>query len=124
MVKLGRARDAAREIDQGAEHLLRDRGNEARARLRDEHARLARGEHIDIADVDRAAQESDQLRQALEDHRGSRGLTVGDDEVATLRGGDERLAFQRCRTFVQLHLAELAQPGERALAVVKRTRLG
>jgi hypothetical protein len=106
------------------EHHLGHPGDESRARLRDEHAGLARRRHIDVADIDRAAQERHQLWQALEERSRRGRLAVGDDEIAVSGGGDERFAFERRRAVVQLHLSQFAQAGERALAVIQLARLG
>src|SRR5205085_12147221 len=62
--------------------------------------------------------------QALEKRRGRRGLAIGDDEIAVGGRGDERFAFERRRALVQLHLAQRAQSGERALAVIELACLG
>ena len=115
--------NAAREVDEEAEHHLGHRSDEAGARLGHENPGLARRGDIDIADVDRAAKEGDQLRQALEEGRGPGRLAIGDDQLAIRRGGDQRLAFERLGPLVHLHLAKLAQGGKRAIAVVELARL-
>src|SRR5260370_311286 len=58
---------AARQIDQKAERELRDGGNEAGPCPRDQHAGRACGLDIDVADIDRAANESAQLWQPRKD---------------------------------------------------------
>ena len=94
MISMRGARNAAREIDQKPEDELAHRRDEAGARLGDENPRPARSLDVDIADVDGAAQERAELRQALE-HRGRPGrLAVGDDEIAVRRGGNQLFALR------------------------------
>jgi hypothetical protein len=119
-----RVRYAAREVHHEAQHQLAHGRDETRACLRDEHPCPARRDDIHIADIHGAAQKGHQLRQALEQRGGSRRLAVGDDEVAVRGGGDQRLALQRDVSRVQLHFAQGAQAGERALAVILREGLG
>src|SRR5438445_12255176 len=104
-----RTGDAARQIDEKPEHELADRGNEARARPRDEHARAARRRDVDRADVHRAAQERDELRAPLEYARIPGGLEVRYDDFAALRRSDERFARERLRVLVLPDLAQIAQ---------------
>ncbi len=46
------------------------------------------------------------------------GGAVGDDKVASSRGRDQRLAFERLLTLVQHHLAERLQAGKRAGTII------
>jgi hypothetical protein len=115
--------DAARQVHQEAEHQLADRSDEAGARLRHQHAGLARRGDVDVADIDRAAQEGDEPGQALE-QRGRPGrLPVGDDELAVFRRFDEGISLQGFGSRVQLHLTRFPQGGQCALAVIVRHRL-
>ena len=66
MVVRGRARNAARQIDHEAEREFRDRLHEARPGPRDQHAGRGRGVDIDVADIDRAANEGAQVSAASE----------------------------------------------------------
>ena len=112
------ARDAARQVDEKAEHELGDRGNETRARPRDEHARAARRRDVDRADVHRAAQERDELRAPLEYGRIPGGLEVRYDDFAAPCCGDEPFARERMLVSVQPDLAELAQARQSPLTVI------
>ena len=118
MILGGRTGDAAREVDEKPEHELAHRRDEPRARPRDEHARAARGGDVDRADVHRAAQERDELRAFLENERFPGGLEVRHDDVAALRGGDERFARERTLVPVQPDLALLPQARQSPLPVI------
>jgi hypothetical protein len=61
MIVRGRARYAARQIDHEAERKLRHRRDEAGRRPRHQHAGCRCGIDVDIADIDRAANEGAQL---------------------------------------------------------------
>jgi hypothetical protein len=94
VIEVRRAGDAARKIHQETEHHFAYRGDEPGARLRHQHARLAGGGDIDVADIDGAAQEGDETRQAFEDLGRTGGLPVRHDQVAVGGGGDQGFAFE------------------------------
>ena len=87
--RLGVAADAAAEVDHDGDDPLGDRGDEARARLRHQDAVRARRGDVDGADVDRAADEREQLGKLAKERFGRGGLPVGDERVAAARRGDE-----------------------------------
>src|SRR5438309_923996 len=118
MIVGGRTGDAAREVDEKPENELGDRGNEARARPCNQHARAARGGDVDRADIHRAAQERDELRAALEYARIPGGLEVRYDAFAALRRCDERFARERLRVLVQPDFTQIAQARQSPLAVI------
>ena len=59
------------------------------ARLRHEDAVRARRGDVDGADVDRAADEREQLGQLAKERFRRGGLAVGDQRIAAARRGDE-----------------------------------
>src|SRR2546430_17630855 len=63
------------------------------SRLRDEHARFARRGDVDVADVDRAAHERHQLRQALEHLGRPRRLPVGDRKSTRLNSSHSQISY-------------------------------
>ena len=75
----------AREIDHEADRHFRDRRDEARRRARDQHALRARRRDVDVADIDRAAQERDEIAREREERGRARRLPVGDDDLAAAR---------------------------------------
>src|SRR5205085_9974729 len=77
-------REAASEVHHRADHPLGHRGDEPRARLRHEDALAARRLDVDVADVDRAAREGDDVGDAVEELRGPWRPPVRDDELAAL----------------------------------------
>ena len=87
--RLGVAADAAAEVDHDGDDPLGNRGDEARARLRDEDAMRARRGDVDGADVDRAADEGEQLGQLAKERFRRGRLPVGDERFAAARRGDE-----------------------------------
>src|SRR5207247_4019822 len=111
-----RAGDAARQVHHESKHHLGHRRDEAGARLRDEHARFARRGNVDVADVDRAAHERHQVRQALEYLGWPWRLPVGDYDLAVFSGTDQLLALKRFFSFVELDLSEAAHTLESPLS--------
>ena len=79
---------------------------------------------VDVADVDGAADEGDEVGRVLEHRGGAVRKAVGDDGVATGRRFREFPAGEVALGVVQPDLRHLAQPGERLVAVVVRARLG
>ena len=116
--------DAAGEIDDQPEPELRDRRREARRCARDENAVAARGRHVDVADVDGAAQEGDELGRALEDRGETRRLAVRDDDLAALPVGDQRLGVEHPPGRVDDDLRHLPERRDGALAVVVAQHVG
>ena len=116
----GGIRDAARQIDHEADRELGHRIHESGARARHQHAARGGGADVDIADVDRAADEGDELGQLLEHRRRPLGDAIGDDDLAAPGQLDQLRRRQRPASLVEAYLAELAQPGQRLVAVVQR----
>jgi len=118
MIVRGRARDAAREIDHEAERELGHRLDETRARLRHQHAGRGRRRHVDVADIDRAADEGTQLWQMRKDFARSLRQTIGDDDVDILRGIDQMRRIERVVALMQADVGHRPQTAETALAVI------
>jgi hypothetical protein len=114
----------AREIDHAADRHLGDRGGKARRRVRHQHADSARRRHVDVADIDRAAQESDEIGCVAEERGGSGRLAVGHDDFAAARGLRQRIGIEHPAGVVDAHVAELAQGGDGALAVIIAQHVG
>jgi hypothetical protein len=120
-----RVRDAAREIDHEAEDVLGDGRDEAGAGLRHQHAGAARRRHVDVADVDRAAHERDEVGQRLEDLAVSRRLPVRDDDSAAARRVDQLRGAEIVPVAcVAADLAQGREGSERPLAIVLGERFG
>ena len=123
MIVGGGARDAARQIDHEAEREFGDRLDEAGSGLRDQDARRGRGVDIDVADIDRAANEGAQFRQPRKYLARSGGEPVGDDDVDIAGGRDQADRIERIVALMQLDLRDRLQAAEAALAVILRPRL-
>ena len=117
------ARDAARQIDHESEREFGHRLDEAGSGLRDQHARVRSRLDVDVADIDRAANEGAQLRQPRKNLAGSRGQPVGHDDFDIMRGVDQAGRIQRIVALMQLHLRDRLQSAQAALAVILRPRL-
>ena len=118
-----RARNAARQIDHEAEREFGDRLHEAGSGARDQHAGGGCGLDIDVADIDRAADEGAQFRQLWKYLAGSRREPVGDDDIDIARGLDQAGRIQRVVALMQLDLRDRLQAVQAALAVILRPRL-
>ena len=116
--------DAAGEIDDQPEPELRDRRREARRCARDENPVAARGRDVDVADVDGAAQEGDELGRALEERSEARRLAVRDDDLAALPVGDQRVGIKHVPGRVDDDLGHFPQRRDGALAVVVAQHVG
>ncbi len=123
MVVGGRARDAARQIDHEAERELCHRLDEAGSGLRHQHADFGGGLDVDVADIDRAANEGAQFRQPREDLAGACGQPVGDDDIDIAGRRDQAERIQRIVALMQFDLGDRLQAIEAALAVILRPRL-
>ena len=110
MVVGGRARNAARQIDHEAEREFGDRLDEAWPCPRDQDAGRGRGIDIDVADIDRAANEGAQVRQRRKYLARSGGEPVGDDDIDVMRGLDQAGGVKRVVRFMQFHLRDGLQP--------------
>ena len=119
-----RVGDAARAIDHHADRHFGDRRHEARRRARHQHACAARRLHVDIADIDRDAQERAAVRREREEFGRARRLAVRHDDLAALRGFGQRLRVEHLAAGVEPHLAELAHFGERARPVIVLQHVG
>jgi hypothetical protein len=93
-------------------------GMNPRARLGHQDSVAARGRHVDVADVDRAARERDEIGRMVEKLRESGRAAIRDDEPAAARGVDQLMRVELAPKRVEAHLAERLQAGERPLAVV------
>ena len=123
VVVRGRARNSPRQIDHEAERKFGHGLNKARSGAGDQHASGGCRLDVDVADIDRAADEGDQLRKLREDLAPAFGQAVGDDDVDVARGGDQVRRIQRIIGLVQLHLRDGAQAVEAALAVILAAKL-
>ena len=95
MIVGGRARNAARQIDHEAERQFGDRLDEARPCPRDQDAGRGRRVDIDVADIDRAANEGAQFRQRRKYLARSGGEPVGHDDVDIVSGLDQAGGVER-----------------------------
>ena len=116
----GALRNMAAEIDHEADRHFRHRRGEARRRACDQDALRARRRDVDVADVDRDAQEGDEIAREREEFGRARRLPVGDDDLAAARGLRQRGRVEHPAGLVDAHLAQLAQLRQRALAVIVR----
>jgi hypothetical protein len=103
---------------------LGDRGDEARGRVRHQHAGGARRRHVDVADIDRAAQEGDRVGRVAEERGGTGRLAVRHDDLAAARGRRQRIGIEHPAGVVDAHLAERAQGRDGALAVIIAQHVG
>ena len=90
-----RARNAARQIDHEAEREFGDRLDEARPCPRHQDAGRGRGIDIDVADIDRAANEGAQVRQRWKYLARSGGEPIGHDDIDIARGLDQAGGVER-----------------------------
>ena len=95
MVVGRRARYAARQIDHVAEREFGDRLNEAGSRPRHQDAGRGRGVDIDVADIDRAADEGAQVWQRRKYLTRSGGEPVGHDDIDVISGRDQTGGVER-----------------------------
>src|SRR4029077_1683219 len=116
--------DVAPAIDHEADCHLGDRSDEARRRVGDENPLGASGGSIDIANIDCDPQERDQIFHQREELSRAGGLPVRDYDLAALSGLRQRLGVEHLAGIVEPHVAELAQLGESALAVVVLKHVG
>ena len=123
-IGLGGVGDMAAAIHHEADRHFGDRGGKAGRCLRDQDALRAGGVDVDVADVDGDAQEGDEVGSAGEEVRRARGLPVGDDNLAAARGLAQGAGVEHAAGVVEPHIAELAQRGKRALAVIIRQHVG
>ena len=114
----GAAREAAREVDDGADDPFRHRIHEAGRRLRDEDAGFASGGDVDVADVDGDAAHRGEIRRRLEQGaRPRRGAVEHGDMLAP--GRSRQLGFRQgmaCR--IEGDVGHLAHRRERLLAEI------
>ena len=115
---------AARHVDHQPDGKLAHRRHPAAARLGHQHAVRAGGLDVDVADVDRHPRDRHQLGQRREQLGWAGRRPVGDDDLAGSGRLDQRGRIERLGPLMQHHLAQRAQPGERARAVVQAARLG
>src|SRR4051812_11848676 len=115
--------NAAGKINQETNDQFSDRSDEAGTRLRDEHAGTARRGDVDVADVDGAAHEGDELPQPLEHFSRAGRLSIQNDEVATRRSADEGFSLQERSLFVENDVALPSESRQRARAVIELHRL-
>ena len=113
MIVGGGARNAARQIDHEAEREFGDRLDEARPCPRDQDAGRGRGVDIDVADIDRAANEGAQVRQRRKYLARPGGEPVGHDDVDIVSGLDQAGGVERIVRFMQLDLRDGLQPAAR-----------
>ena len=124
MIIRRRPRHPARQIDQEADRELRHRRHEARPGPRHQHTRRGRGCDVDIADIDRAANEGAQLRKPRKNLAWTFGQAVGDDDIDIARGLDQAGRVQRVVAFMQDDLCQRPQAVQAALAVILAPGLG
>jgi hypothetical protein len=84
----------------------------------------ARRRDIHIADVDRAAQEGDEVGRALKEGRETGRPAIRHDDLAALRMLGEGLGIEHLACRVDHDLRHLAQRRDGALAVVVAQHLG
>ena len=118
MVIRRRPRNPARQVDQVAERQFSDGCHEAGSGAGDQHAGRGRGIDVDIADIDRAANEGAQFRQPRKNLAGPFRQAVGDDDVDVPRRVDQAGGIQRVVGFMQHHLRHGLQAVQAALAVI------
>ena len=114
----------AAAIDHEADRHFGDRGGKAGRCLRDQDALRAGGVDVDVADVDGDAQEGGEVGGVGEKFGRPGGLPVGDDDVAAARGLAQGARVEHAAGVVEPDIAELAQRGKRALAVIIRQHVG
>ena len=82
------------------------------------------GVDVDVANVDRDAQKGDEIGGVGEKFGWSGGLPVGHDNLAAARGLAQGAGVEHAAGVVEPDIAELAQRGKRALAVIIRQHVG
>ena len=117
------ARNAARQIDHVSERKFGDRPCEPGPRTGHQHASGGRSLDIDVADVDRAADEGAEFRQLREHFRRSRRQSIGNDHLGIARGTNQTGDVERIISLVQRHLTQPLQSAQRPLAVILPPRL-
>ncbi len=116
--------DVAPAIDHEADGHLGNRSDEARRSVGDQNSLGAGGFDVDVTNIDCDPQERDQIAHQREELCRARGLPVGDDDLAAMRGLRERLGVEHLACVVEPHVAELAQLGERSLPVIVLKHVG
>ena len=123
---IGRRRvsDAPRQIDHESDRDFGYRGQKSRRCLRDQHARPAGGVNVDVADVERAAQESDHVGRLRKERGRSGCLPVGNDDLAATRRRRQGGCVEHLLARIEAHLTEFLQCLNGALAVIVAQHLG
>src|SRR5712692_5986858 len=120
-----RARDVAREIDHEPERHFGNGGGKAGRRPGHQDTLRARRRHVDVADIDRAAQERDERTGRVpKESRRPRGLPVRHDDLAAARRLRQRIGVENPPGRIDPHLgmAFERRHGARAIIVLQHVR--